>query len=105
MLTQDKHSGQTYNLNGEALTQKQLAEYLNRAFDTSLSYTAMTVDEYREDRVAELGEFIGTVIAGIYQGIKEGKADNPSHYAMATGRVHMRWDAYFEGLRSMQARV
>ena len=36
----------------------------------------MTVEEYREDRVAELGEFLGTVIAGIYQGIRDGEADN-----------------------------
>ncbi len=69
MLTEDKHNTQTYNLHGEAITQYQLAEYLNSAFGTKLSYTPMSVDAYREQRVAELGEFIGTVIAGIYQGI------------------------------------
>ena len=100
MLTEDKHKAQTYNLHGEALTQQQLAEYLNSSFGTSLTYTAVTVEEYRQERIAELGEFIGTVIAGIYQGIREGKADNPSHFYEAAGREHERWQVYFERLKS-----
>ncbi len=95
MLTQNKHNSQTYNLHGEAITQYQLAEYLNRSFGTDLTYTPMTVEEYRKERIAELGEFIGTVIAGIYQGIREGKADNPSHFLEAAGREHESWQTYF----------
>ena len=100
MLTQDKHNGHTYNLQGEAITQYQLAEYLNSAFGTNLSYTPMTVEEYREERIAELGEFLGTVIAGIYQGIREGKADNPSHFLAAAGREHISWPTYFASIKS-----
>ena len=99
MLTQDKHNAQTYNLHGEAITQYQLAEYLNSAFGTDLIYTSMTVEEYHEERVAELGEFLGTVIAGIYQGIREGKADNPSHFYEAAGREHERWQTYFASIK------
>ena len=95
MLTQEKHNGHTYNLHGEAITQYQLADYLNRAFGTDLRYTPVTVEEYRKERIAELGEFLGTVIAGIYQGISEGKADNPSHYCQAAGREHVGWPTYF----------
>ncbi|NNJ47400.1 MAG: SDR family oxidoreductase, partial [Acidimicrobiia bacterium] len=80
MLTEDAHNGNTYNLHGEAITQYELANYLNRAFGTDLHYTPMTVAEYRADRVAELGEFLGTVIAGIYEGIHNGEADHPSHF-------------------------
>ncbi|GAL24736.1 conserved hypothetical protein-putative oxidoreductase [Vibrio variabilis] len=98
MLTEDKHNGETYNLHGEALTQYQLADYLNSAFKTTLSYQPMSVEDYRLDRIAELGDFIGTVIAGIYQGIQEGKADNPSHYAKAASRAHQSWDDYFASL-------
>ena len=100
MLSEDKHNSQTYNLHGEAITQQQLADYLNSAFGTALTYTAMTVEEYRQERVAELGEFIGTVIAGIYQGIREGQANNPSHFYEATGRKHQSWQAYFESIKS-----
>lgn len=95
MLTQNKHNSQTYNLHGEAITQYQLAEYLNSAFDTDLIYTPMTVEEYRKERIAELGQFLGTVIAGIYQGIREGKADNPSNFLEAAGREHESWQDYF----------
>ena len=99
MLTEDRHNSQTYNLHGEAITQYQLADYLSFAFGTALTYTPMTVEEYRVLRVAELGEFIGTVIAGIYEGIREGKVDNPSHYFEAAGREHQSWPAYFENIR------
>ncbi len=100
MLTQDKHNAQTYNLHGEAITQYQLAAYLNSAFGTDLIYTPMTVEEYRKERIAELGEFLGTVIAGIYQGIREGKADNPSHFFEAAGREHQTWQTYFANIKS-----
>lgn len=99
MLTEDKHNSQTYNLHGEAISQYQLADYLSFAFGTALTYTPMTVEEYRVVRVAELGEFIGTIIAGIYQGIREGKVDNPSHYFKAAGREHESWQAYFDNIR------
>ena len=100
MLSQDKHNGQTYNLHGEAITQYQLAEYLNSAFDTKLSYEPMSVEEYRKERIAELGDFIGSVIAGIYQGISEGKSVNPSHFYEAAGREHLSWKSYFDNIKS-----
>jgi len=100
MLTEGKHNSQIYNLHGEAITQYQLAEYLNSAFDTDLRYIPMTVEAYRKERIAELGEFIGTVIAGIYQGIREGKADNPSHFVEAAGREHVSWQTYFADIKS-----
>ena len=99
MLTEDKHNGNVYNLNGEAITQSELAEYLNLAFGTQLTYRAMTIEDYRRDRVAELGEFLGTVIAGIYAGICAGKADSPSDFFAAAGRKHQSWNDYFMGLR------
>ncbi len=103
LLTEEKHNGNTYNLHGEAITQYELADYLNSAFGTDLTYTPMTVEEYREDRVAELGEFLGTVITGIYQGIRDGEADNPSHYLEAAGREHVSWPTYFASLGEQEA--
>ena len=100
MLAEDKHNGQTYNLHGEAITQYQLANYLNSAFETSLTYSPVSVEQYRQERIAELGEFMGIIIAGIYQGIREGKSDNPSHFAEAAGRDHESWPTYFSRIRS-----
>ncbi|MEO2105923.1 MAG: NAD(P)H-binding protein [Actinomycetota bacterium] len=102
MMTSDDHNGHTYDLHGQALTQAELAAHLNDAFGTDLTYTPMSVEEYRADRIAELGEFMGTIIAGIYQGIREGASDRPSDYRAATGRNHIAWDEYFSGLAAQR---
>lgn len=100
MLTEDKHDGRTYNLHGEPLTQEELVAFLNDAFGTELEYRSMGVEEYKAERIAELGEFLGTVISGIYAGIREGAANNPSDFATAAGREHQSWEDYFGSLRS-----
>lgn len=100
LLQHDKHNGKTYNLHGEAMSQSQLAEYLNLAFGTSLTYKPLTVEAFRERSTSELGEFLGTIIAGIYQSIAEGAVDNPSDYATAAGRAHIAWGDYFASLKS-----
>ncbi|MDC7246101.1 MAG: SDR family oxidoreductase [Sphaerochaetaceae bacterium] len=100
MLTEKKHSQRTYNLHGESITQYELADYLNFAFGTNLAYIPVSVEEYRKDRISELGEFIGGVIAGIYQGIREGKSDNISHYLEASGRNHQSWSDYFNDIKT-----
>lgn len=101
MLTESKHDGHVYNLHGESITQQQLTEYLNATFNMDLRYRAVSVEEYRQDRVAELGEFLGTVIAGIYEGIRNGAAGNESHYNLAAGRDHQSWQDYFDELGSL----
>lgn len=99
LLIEDKNNGQCLNLHGTSITQTELATYMNSAFGSNLTYTSMSVEAYKEERIAELGDFIGTVIAGIYQGIRDGESDNPSDYLKAAGREHQTWDAYFDGLQ------
>ena len=60
----------------------------------------MSVAEYRQERIAELGEFLGSVIAGIYEGIRRGAADNESHFAAAAGRDHRSWAEFFAELKT-----
>ncbi|MEH1009027.1 SDR family oxidoreductase [Winogradskyella sp. ECml5-4] len=88
MLLEDKHNGNTYNLVGEAISQKQLADFINQVYNTNLIYHAVSVEAYKTDRIAELGEFLGTVIAGIYEGIKNGANDVHSDYEKAADRPH-----------------
>jgi len=88
MLLNDKNNGRTYNLVGEPITQTQLTELINQVFNTNLTYNSVPVDIYEKERRAELGNFIGAVIAGIYNGIKIGIYDVPSDFEKATGRVH-----------------
>ena len=98
MLTEPAHNGRTYRLHGEPITQTQLVDFINRAFGTQLVYRPMTVADYREDRIKELGEFMGSVIAGIYEGIRNGEHDTTGDYAKAAGRPHQRWEDFFASL-------
>ncbi len=100
LLTGSTTLGRTYLLNGAPLTQAELAAHLNEAFDLSLRYRAMGVEEYRQERVAALGEFMGTVIGGIYEAIRAGAYDTPGDFEAATGRAHQGWDEYFAALRA-----
>jgi len=99
MLMGSEHNSRTYLLHGETLTQADLAAHLNRAFGTELTYRAMSVEAYKAERIGELGDFLGTVVAGIYQGIREGAFDAPSDFARAAGRPHQSWDDYFRAIK------
>jgi NAD(P)H dehydrogenase (quinone) len=100
MLLEEKHNGKTYYLSGEAITQEQLVKYLNRAFGTNLVYDPIGVEEYKKERTAELGEFLGSVIAGIYEGIRSGAFEVDSDFKEAAGRDHIQWSAYFDQIPS-----
>ena len=103
MLSEDKHNGKIYNLNGEAISQQKLTNYLNEAFDADLTYQSMSVEDYRNTCSNELGDFLGTIIAGIYQGIREDKVNNPSDFLQAAGREHQSWDSFFTHLKGKSA--
>jgi NAD(P)H dehydrogenase (quinone) len=90
MLLEDKHQGHTYNLVGEPITQAQLAAFINEVYGTQLVFRSMSVEDYLYERKIELGEFMGTIIGGIYKGIREGAFDVHSDYEIAAGRPHQR---------------
>lgn len=88
MLTEDKHNGNTYNLAGEAITQAELVNHINTVYGTELSYNAISVEAYTKERQKALGEFLGTVIGGIYESMHNGAYDVKSDYQRATGEAH-----------------
>lgn len=88
MLLEDKHNGQTYNLTGEPVSQTQLAEYLNEVYNTKLVYRPVSVEAYTQERKRKLGEFMGSVIGGIYEGIRKGAFHVKSDFYKAVGRPH-----------------
>tara|TARA_R110002049_G_scaffold308963_1_gene515205 strand:+ start:3431 stop:4282 length:852 start_codon:yes stop_codon:yes gene_type:complete len=88
MLTENKHNNQVYNLAGEGITQSQLAELINKVYNTKLVFNSVPVDSYLAERKAELGDFIGTVIAGIYEGMKSGANNVSTDFLEAAGRKH-----------------
>ena len=62
---------------------------MNKAYGTQLIFEDMTVKEYEQERVEELGAYLGTIIAGIYHGIRQGVFDIKSDFEAAAGRPHM----------------
>jgi NAD(P)H dehydrogenase (quinone) len=88
MLLSELHNGQVYHLGGKAITQSELAELINQVYGTDLTYSPVSIEEYEKERKAALGDFIGTVIAGIYDGISKGVNDVHSDFEKATGRAH-----------------
>ncbi len=92
MLLEEKHNGETYSLAGEPITQETLAELINKTFGTTLVYRAATVEAYLKDRKAALGEFMGTIICGIYEGIKNNAFNVTSDFEKASGRPHKMID-------------
>ncbi|NNE66556.1 MAG: SDR family oxidoreductase [Pyrinomonadaceae bacterium] len=88
MLTAAKHNSQIYNLAGEPISQKKLAGLINQVFKTELVYRPVTVQVYASERKEELGEFMGTIIAGIYEGISQGAFNVRTDFEKAAGRTH-----------------
>lgn len=88
LLVYDDRNGKIYNLVGEPFTQQELADLINKEFNTQLKFNPISYDEYLEERVEELGDFIGKIIAGIYKGIHDGANDVPSDFEEAAGRAH-----------------
>jgi NAD(P)H dehydrogenase (quinone) len=89
MLTRDELNGKTYNLFGKGITQQELTDAINQGYQLNLAYTSVSIDEYTKQRQAALGEFLGTVIGGIYQGIRLGKFYGESHFEEVAGRAHL----------------
>ncbi|NPD47689.1 MULTISPECIES: NAD(P)H-binding protein [unclassified Lentimicrobium] len=88
LLIKDDLNGGTYNMYGESITQQELADSINAVYGTHLKYQSVSVAEYTQQRKAALGEFLGTVIGGIYEGINAGKYDAHSDFLKVTGREH-----------------
>ncbi|GHD81035.1 NAD(P)H dehydrogenase (quinone) [Salinibacterium amurskyense] len=99
LLTTDRHDGRTVNLSGSTLSQYELAERIGEAVGTEITYRPINDAEYVADRSAALGDFFGPIIAGIYQGIREGAYDTESDFGAVVGRPHQSWDDYFAGVK------
>ncbi|WP_422037991.1 NAD(P)H-binding protein [Roseibium sp.] len=95
LLRDNSHDGKTYNLSGRPITQSELVGLMNAALGTEMTYEFVDPERFREDRIAEIGDFYGTVVAGIYEAIAAGAFDNESDFHAATGREHVSWPDVF----------
>lgn len=99
LILNDDRNDKIYELAGEAISQEKLTNYLNSTFDTELGYENMTVEDYLAFQKEANGEFLGTVIAGIYTKIRNGEFDVESDYEVAAGREHISWDKFFNSIK------
>ena len=90
LATDQSLKNQVFNLTGPAISQEELAKLLNEIFGTAITYEEMSVDDYLADRKNALGEFLGPIISGIYEGIRDGAFDVSSDFEKATGRSHKK---------------
>lgn len=89
LVLKDSLPQQVYTLLGEPITQAQLAQYINEVYGTTLTYHAISVEKYTEQRKKALGEFFGTIIGGIYESMKNGTYNLPSDFEQVVGRPHL----------------
>jgi len=78
---------------GTPVTQIQLVNAINKAYNINLYYKSISVESFKKQRQAELGEFIGLIIGGIYEGIRTGKFDIESDFMKVAKRTHKSLDA------------
>ena len=88
LLLDERKNEQVFNLVGEPITQSELAEYINQVYQTDLKYNPISVEDFARERKEELGEFMGAIIAGIYEGIQMGIYDVSSDFKKAAGIRH-----------------
>lgn len=95
LLANNSLNGATYNLVGESITQTELVDYFNKYFKTNLIYESMTPKDYLIWQQKHNGDFLGSVIAGIYQKIRNNEFELESDFEKILGRKHKTMDEIF----------
>ncbi|ANQ52174.1 SDR family oxidoreductase [Flammeovirga sp. MY04] len=99
LAIKEEFNGKTVNLFGPKITQKELADGLNKVFGLQLDYEAVSVEDYTNARIKALGDFLGSVIGGIYEGINKGAFDEESQFEEVTGRPHISLVEMIESIK------
>ncbi|MEJ2055861.1 MAG: hypothetical protein P8X42_18255, partial [Calditrichaceae bacterium] len=88
LIYKDDLNKNILNLCGKPVTQYELSGAINKVFGLELKYNPISVEEYIRDRIAVHGDFYGNIVAGIYNGIREGAYDVHSDFKKVCGRDH-----------------
>jgi NAD(P)H dehydrogenase (quinone) len=100
LIVEEKFNDGIYNLGGKPISQIDLTKAINKGFATELKFESMSIEAYQKERQAELGEFLGGIIAGIYEGIALGANDVPSDFEKIVGRRHKTPDQMIKEFKS-----
>jgi len=88
LLKKDALNSNAYNLVGDAITQTELVGLFNKYFNTKLVFESLTPEEYLAWQQKHNGEFLGSIIAGIYKKIRNNEFNMESDFEKVTGRKH-----------------
>jgi len=88
LLKNDLLNGKIFNLTGESITQTQLVGYFNKYYKTDLIFKSQSTEEYLAWQQKHNGEFLGSIIAGIYTKIRNGEFELSSDFEQIVGRKH-----------------
>jgi NAD(P)H dehydrogenase (quinone) len=88
LLKNNSLNGKIYELVGEAITQTELVGYFNKYLETNLLFESMSVKDYLAWQQNTNGEFLGTIISGIYEKIRNGEFEIDSDFKKVVGRKH-----------------
>lgn len=105
MLLKDHLNNNRFNLAGESITQSQLATFINKVYQTNLKYHPVSVEAYATERKEELGDFMGTIITGIYEGIRMGVNDVTSAFEKVAQRAHQSPSEMIENYRKVDDKI
>jgi len=105
LFINDNHNYNTFNLAGESITQSQLATFINKVYQTNLKYHPVSVEAYATERKEELGDFMGTIITGIYEGIRIGVNDVTSDFEKVAQRAHQSPSEMIENYRKVDDKI
>jgi NAD(P)H dehydrogenase (quinone) len=95
MILTNKKNGNTYNLTGEAITQVQLTVFFNDILGTDLKFEDIEPGKYLDIQKEINGDFLGSIITGIYTKIRNGEFNVRSDFSEIAEREHISWFDYF----------
>ncbi len=92
LAVDDRLNGQVLNLVGETLTQAQLVELANQAFDMDVHYEVISDEEniaelMKDPKIAARGEKVAKMLTGCFQAVRMGAFDVESDFERAAGRA------------------
>ncbi len=96
MALDSTKNGSIYNLTGEAISQTKLTDLFNQFLGTNLIFEDIEPEKYLEIQKKRNGEFLGSVIAGIYTKIRNGEFNVKSDYQQAADKEHISWVDYLK---------
>ncbi len=96
LITNEAHSQQTYFLGGnEAITQQELADIISEIYQRPVVFEDVEPEIYTRSSMERMGTYMGRIIGGIYEGIRQGAFNFMSDFEQIVGRPHITMREFY----------